>query len=221
MRDLCLFPLHTVLFPGMPLPLHIFEARYRAMIQHCIHEKQPFGVVLIRQGLEALGPLAKPYHVGCTANILQVEQMDDGRMNILTMGDERFQVRSLNTDLPYLTAKVEEIPMDIPHSLTVARGVRLFRPWILHYLRLLNTLGDEDLHLDLKHVELPEDPLMTLYMAASLVQVPLNEKQELLESETAAHLLYRLGRVYRREISIIDHLKDVPPSQANHAAWFN
>lgn len=221
MRELCLFPLHTVLFPGMPLPLHIFEARYRTMIQHCIDENHQFGVVLIRQGLEALGPLAKPYHIGCTANIIRVEKLDDGRMNILTIGEERFRVRSLKDDLPYLTAGVEEIPIDLPHSLSVIRGIRLFHPWLLKYLRTLNTLKDEDLHLDLKHFDFPEDPLMLLYMAASLLQVPLNEKQELLESETAAHLLYRLARLYRREISIINHTKDISPSQANQSSWFN
>lgn len=221
MREICLFPLHTVLFPGMPLPLHIFEARYRLMIQRCISENQPFGVVLIRQGLEALGPLAKPYTVGCTANIVQAERLEDGRLNILTLGEERFKIHSLSYELPYLTATVEIYPMEEPHTIAVARGVRNFQPWIFRYLQTLNSLSDEELHVEIHHLDLPEDPLVKLYMAASLLQIPLHEKQDLLESETTAHLLYKLTRLYRREISVINYQKKSTSNQANISAWLN
>ena len=73
-----LFPLNLVLFPGMPLPLHILEERYRAMIGECRDTEQPFGVVLIKEGLEVGGP-ADPFMTGTSARIVRVEDMDDGR----------------------------------------------------------------------------------------------------------------------------------------------
>jgi len=72
MFELPLFPLNTVLYPGTPLYLHIFEPRYQRMINLCLNEHRPFGVVLIRHGQEALGPLAEPYRIGCTADIIRV-----------------------------------------------------------------------------------------------------------------------------------------------------
>ena len=85
MFELPLFPLNTVLFPGMPLTLHIFEDRYKLMIGKCIQERQPFGVVLIRRGLEALGPVADTHSVGCMAFIRQVERLEQGR-TLVRMG---------------------------------------------------------------------------------------------------------------------------------------
>jgi uncharacterized protein len=221
MRNLCLFPLHTVLFPGMPLPLHIFEPRYLEMINQCIEDNNPFGVLLIHQGLEALGPLANPYSIGCTANIVQVDQVEDGRLNIMAIGEERFRVHKLNRDKPYLTGLVEVMPMDIPQTLNVIRGVRQLKPWINSYLHLLSSIGDEDLELNLNLYDLPEDPLMLLYMAAALLQVPSSERQALLESETANHLLYKITRIYRRELAVFSTLRDVSPERANYAAWLN
>ena len=90
MYELALFPLFTVLFPGMPLHLHIFEPRYRLMIQRCLEANQPFGVVLIRKGEEAMGPLAEPYITGCTARIARTERLRDGSMNLTVLGEERF-----------------------------------------------------------------------------------------------------------------------------------
>ena len=86
MFELRLFPLNTVLFPKMPLPLHIFEERYKLMITECMEADEPFGVVLIEEGSKAFGPLAQPHAVGCTARVVQVESLEDGRMNIITIG---------------------------------------------------------------------------------------------------------------------------------------
>ena len=75
MYELPLFPLNVVLFPGMPLPLHIFEDRYKEMIADCIRENRPFGVVLIEEGSAEHGPAARPVAIGCTAEIAQVQEM--------------------------------------------------------------------------------------------------------------------------------------------------
>src|SRR5438046_1437349 len=89
-----LFPLNTVLFPGMPLRLHIFEERYRLMIGECVERKQPFGVVLIKAGRE-VGEPAEPRGVGTTALIAAMSRMDDGRMNLVAVGQERFRIDEL------------------------------------------------------------------------------------------------------------------------------
>ncbi len=134
MYELPLFPLNTVLFPGMPISLHIFEPRYKLMVEECLQSSQPFGVVLIRDGVEALGPLAEPHMVGCTAQITQIERLEDGRLNIIAIGVDRFHIRSLSHDKPYLVGVVETFPLDHgdPESVETA-GERL-RPWVERYL---------------------------------------------------------------------------------------
>src|SRR4030067_2100194 len=96
MFDLPLFPLNTVLFPGMPLPLHIFEERYKRLIRDCLETHQPFGVVLIRKGYEANGPLAEPHEIGCTARIVDIQPLSDGGINVITLGENRFRIHSLD-----------------------------------------------------------------------------------------------------------------------------
>ncbi|MBI3661702.1 MAG: LON peptidase substrate-binding domain-containing protein [Acidobacteria bacterium] len=95
-----IFPLEVVLYPGIPLPLHIFEERYKLMVQECLEQRREFGVVLAREdGVEA---------VGCTATILQVvKQYPDGRMDILTTGQVPFQMTDVFDEKPYLEASVE------------------------------------------------------------------------------------------------------------------
>jgi len=86
-----LFPLHTVLFPGGPLPLRIFETRYMDMVRRCMREQQPFGVVLIQEGEEA-GPVATTAEVGCSARIADFYTMPDGLLGISCVGDRKFRV---------------------------------------------------------------------------------------------------------------------------------
>ena len=106
--ELPLFPLNLVLFPGMPLPLHIFEERYKKMIGDCLDSRSPFGVVLIREGQE-VGGGAIPFRMGTSARILQVERMEDGRMNLITQGERRFQVVEMTQQMPHLVGQVEFI----------------------------------------------------------------------------------------------------------------
>ena len=84
--ELPLFPLHTVLFPGMPLALHVFEPRYLQMVGECMRTRQPFGVVLIREGQEVGDPTAELFPVGCTAEIAQLQPLEDGRLQLLVIG---------------------------------------------------------------------------------------------------------------------------------------
>ena len=95
-----LFPLEVVFFPGMLLPLHIFEPRYKLMIRRCLAQRQEFGVILARNGGIA--------GVGCSAEVLKViKQSDDGRLDIVTVGQTRFRLLELFHHLPYLQGSVD------------------------------------------------------------------------------------------------------------------
>ncbi len=219
MYHLPLFPLNVVLFPGMPLDLHIFERRYRKMIRTCLDEKAPFGVVLIRQGVEALGPLAVPYPVGCSARIVQVEHLEDGRMNLVVVGDERFRIHSLDTSLPYLRGEVESFPLENPHPLTVLRVINELRSQVSEYLRRLSAASKDE--LDLSGMELPDDVHGLLYLSAALLQIPLVEKQPLLEAPHAGDLLAHLHRLYRREIALLSPARPEDEERTRRSAWLN
>ncbi len=199
MFDLPLFPLNTVLFPGMPLALHIFEDRYKLMIGKCLQERRPFGVVLIKKGAEALGPLAEPHSVGCIAYVSQVERLEQGRMNIGAFGQERFRILSVDDSLPYLVGKVERFPIDAGEPGSQKDAARRLRPWVVRYLEALPQLGD--LEFDLQ--QLPTEPLPLAYLAATLVQIPQEEKQHLLASDEASTLLNNLRAIYRREMAFL------------------
>lgn len=108
--ELPIFPLNSVLFPGGRLPLHIFEERYKQMINTCIDEKRPFGVCLIREGSEVGRTAAKPFDVGTTAHISEVQRLEEGRLNIACTGGERFRIKHVTQETPYLAAEVELLP---------------------------------------------------------------------------------------------------------------
>lgn len=110
MDQLRLFPLRTVLFPGMDLDLQVFEERYRVLVAECIESGEPFGVALIREGPE-VGGNATPHNIGCTARIRRVTPTRDGRLALRARGVRRFRIRELHDDLPYLSADVE-YPVD-------------------------------------------------------------------------------------------------------------
>jgi Lon protease-like protein len=88
---IALFPLHTVLFPGGPLPLRIFETRYTDMVRRCMRTQEPFGVVLIQEGDEA-GVVATTATVGCTARIVDFHTLHDGLLGISCVGERKFRV---------------------------------------------------------------------------------------------------------------------------------
>ena len=120
MSLLALFPLEVVLFPGTPLPLHIFEPRYREMISECLDQKKSFGVVRAKEDGVA--------EIGCTAEIITVtKKYPDGRMDIVTEGRERFEVMQVNQERSFLQAEVLYL-QDAPEQATaeeVAQAVKL------------------------------------------------------------------------------------------------
>lgn len=200
MDELPLFPLHTVLFPGVPLHLHIFEERYKRMMHLCIETHQPFGVVLIRRGAEALGPIAEPYEIGCSAQITQVQRLDQGRLNITALGSERFRILSLiGKESPYLVGNVEPYPVLISDRNEIKQTGQQLSKLLERYLKLLSEAGQSKLDRD----PLPANPVSLAYLSAAMLQVAPVQKQALLEKEQAEDLLVEVLKIYRREVALL------------------
>jgi Lon protease-like protein len=193
-----LFPLHTVLFPGMALPLRIFEPRYRLMINECLSADAPFGIVLIDSGHE-VGEPAVPHNIGTTAHIAGAERLPDGRLNIEVVGQQRFQILNLHQDQAYLTGTIEEFPLVGADERPARRSARALLPWLGRYLRLLGDKADAKFDL----ADMPRDPASIGYLAAIVAQIPMTEKQHLLGLATATELLERERAIYRRETALL------------------
>ena len=185
----------------MVLPLHIFEPRYREMINHCIDHRQPFGVAYIESGQEVGGP-AQPHPVGTYGVIQNVERLGDGRMNIEVVGQERFRIVSLHRDKSYLCGTLERYPLDAggtAHAIALGHALR---PWVQRYLKILG----ESANIKLDTQSLPDEPTALAYLAAIVAQEPAAEKQALLACPSAVELLARERRLFRREVSLIGAL---------------
>ncbi len=185
-----LFPLNTVLFPRMRLPLHIFEPRYRAMIRDCIEHERPFGVVLIRSGDE-VGDPAEPHDMGTTARIVRHETLGEGRMNIETSGEERFHIDSVDQTTPHLvaTVTVRPMPMADPREATaLAADVRKdYREAIGLMLELQGAFD--------ANMPLPRNPEHFAYFVASALPADSGTRQQLLESDSVDALLSAEARL--------------------------
>jgi len=191
-----LFPLNVVLFPHMPLPLHIFEPRYRTMIRECLERETSFGVVAIREGLEA-GATAVPYEVGTLAKILRVDPLPDGRYDLLVSGATRFRVLRTLIDRPYLRAEVHYLADrdERPAPDTRQAAQRAFQ----EYRTLLHRLVDQDADAFAP----PDDPELLSYLIAAALNVNLGEKQEFLAIDSAAERLGAELMILRREVALL------------------
>src|SRR3712207_8081667 len=121
-----LFPLNVVAFPGMTVPLHIFEDRYRAMVRDLLSVEDPaqrlFGIVAIREGYEVGAHESRSmYRTGCVMQLSSVEEYDDGRFDIVAVGRHRLRVLSTDTSQTYLRAEVEHLPVESGDALDCAR----------------------------------------------------------------------------------------------------
>lgn len=207
MFELPLFPLSSVLFPGMPINLHVFEERYKLMMNECIQKREPFGVVLIQDGREAGDPTVTPHNIGCTAQITQVQPLSQGRMQITAIGRERFRIHSLNYEKPYLSGLVENFPLIEEDPLEIRRYGRYLRRLLDRYLRILEEAGQ----IKYDDNQLPGDPMTLAYLASVLLQqITEEQKQELLEVEQATQMLNDLSQIYRREVVVLESLLNPP-----------
>jgi len=177
MVDLPLFPLNTVLFPGGTLPLHIFEERYKLMLGECIEQEAPFGVVLIKSGMEVGGP-AEPHSIGTTARISRVQRLDDGRMNLIAVGVERFRIGSVTQSRPYMRAEVEllqDSDLELPATPALAEEVGTL---YVDYYRLALTLTGQWQ----QRVALPQRAAALADFVATRIESDPELKQRLLEA---------------------------------------
>ena len=216
------FPLGTVLFPGLVLPLHIFEERYRALVRDLVaspddgpHE---FGVVTLRRGFEVQSvpdgemkpadeePVTADglYEVGCTAELRQVSELPDGRFDIVTVGRRRFRVLSVDPGPnPYLSAEVEWLD----DSDADAETADLLAPRVLAAFRTyLDLLRPDTEVLD----QVPDDPAVLSHLVAATAQLTIDERHLLLAApDTTARLRAEL-KLLNREAGLLARVRAVP-----------
>jgi uncharacterized protein len=211
-EPLPLFPLgHTVLFPGVVLPLHVFEERYRELVRSLVElpegSRRRFGVVAIRQGWEVGQDAVSALHdVGCAAELRRVSRYPDGRYDIVTVGTDRFRLGSVDRESrPYLIGLVDWLPAEPPATglagLAGAVGA-LFAEYVDAAAGLQGRLTDE--------AELPGDPAELAYAVAAAAVLTLEDRQALLEAETTRARLRAELRLLKREITMVRRLQALP-----------
>ncbi|MEI5100042.1 LON peptidase substrate-binding domain-containing protein [Streptomyces sp. PmtG] len=230
-----LFPLNSVLFPGLVLPLNVFEERYRAMMRDLLkspdEEQQRFAVVAIRDGSEVApsapglpdqtarperGPAAgfgddpmRAFHaVGCVAEAATIREREDGGFEVLATGTRRMRLRSVDASGAYLTAELEELPEEPGDEAgALAEGVlRAFRS----YQKRLAGARERSLSTG---TELPDDPSVVSYLVAAAAVLDTPTKQRLLEAEDTASRLREELTLLRAETAIIRNLPSLPATE--------
>jgi Lon protease-like protein len=207
-EELPLFPLGTVLFPGLVLPLHVFEERYRALVRRLVEQPEgtprEFGVVAIRRGWEVDQQGVLTLHeVGCAAQVRQVTAHPDGRFDLTTVGTRRFAVRHLDADRePYLIATVDWLDEPGGPAEELDRLVPTVLDLLQRYLRLVRPtqLGEQ----------VPEDPTVLSHVVAATAALSLDERQALLAAPDTAARLRAERTLLRREVALLGRVRAVP-----------
>jgi Lon protease-like protein len=235
--DLPLFPLGTVLFPGVVLPLHIFEPRYRELVRRLMDApegpEREFGVVGIRQGWEVGDDQVESlYEIGCTAELRQVTGFTDGTFDIVAVGRRRFRLGEVRHDAaPYLRGSVDWLPEEdspVQESTVLARSVTAV---FGHYLKLLAlgtpaaagghadgagthadglTPAEAAEEVDAQVAGLPTDPLTLSHLVAASAPLTQEDRQLLLAERCTMHRLRHELRLLKREATMLRRLGAVP-----------
>ena len=205
---LALFPLGTVLYPGLALPLHVFEERYRLLVRRVmaapVAQDQEFGVIAIREGGEVdQHGVRSLYEIGCTALVLRVEPYSDGRFDLLTAGARRFRLLAVDNSQPYPEGEVEFLDEPVGELAPVlTAGVeRLFA-------RYQDALRGRPVAAET--VDPPDDPTLLSYLVAAALVLDLRDKQALLESPDTAARLTLERDLLRREAAVMRRLPSLP-----------
>jgi uncharacterized protein len=216
-----LFPLGAVLFPGLVMPLHVFEERYRALVRDLLagpdDTTREFGVVAIRRGWEVAetalvasswSGLASAgdvtlYEVGCTAEVRRVTEHPDGTYDLVTVGRSRFEISQVvPASTPYLQAEIRYLPeLSGPEGDAERLGPRVLSAFRA-YLRGLSSGGAAE--------QLPEDPIVLSHLVAATAMLTLDDRQRLLATpDTAGRLRAELA-LLRREVALLRQVRAVP-----------
>jgi uncharacterized protein len=211
MSDLLpLFPLSTVLFPGMRLPLHIFEERYRLLISELAAQPEPrrFGVIAIRKGREVGADGVTALHeVGCVAEVRQITPHADGRFDLATVGTQRFRLLRADSSLPYLQGEVEMLDDDASPAgsepAVTAEALAFATSRVQTGFRAyLNALADRGGSV-ISIADLPDEPVLLSYVIGAAMIIDLPERQSLLAAPSTLDRLRRERSLLVRETAML------------------
>jgi uncharacterized protein len=204
-----LFPLGSVLYPGLVLPLHIFEDRYRQLVADLLEAPEPrqFGVVAIRYGRETgIDGVSALYETGCTAELQRVETYDDGRFDLVTVGAQRFRLLGLGEQAPYFTGDVEWLPEEIGDEAEAGVVLTAVQQSFRSYLALIAERGGAHVTIP----EMPDEPMLMSYLVAAAIVVDLPVKQRLLEEPDAYRRLLAERKLLGLEMRMLRSLTATP-----------
>jgi Lon protease-like protein len=197
-----LFPLGAVLYPGMLLPLHIFEERYRQLVRDLLDGPDPrrFGVIAIRKGRETgIDGVHSLYEVGCIATLRRVERHEDGRFDIVTVGTRRFQLLSLDETRPYLQGEVELLDDDVADEAAAVPLVRTVQAAFRGYTDALTEWGGATVRIE----ELPDEPALLSFIVAAAMIIDLTDRQGLLAEPDTLRRLTMQRALLSRETAML------------------
>ena len=217
-ETLPLFPLGTVLYPGLLLPLHVFEERYRQLVRDLLAGPEPrtFGVIAIREGRET-GPngILTLHEVGCTATVRQVTELDDGRYDLVTVGTQRFLLTGTDDTKPYLQGQVELLAEETGDESGAALAARSVQDAFRTYLGALAERGVTQVSAP----ELPDDPILLSYLVAASMVIDLRDKQALLAEPDALHRLVTERMLLSRETTMLRTLTATPAPDLRNSPY--
>jgi Lon protease-like protein len=219
------FPLHLVLFPHLPLPLHIFEERYRAMTRDLLADSSPYGgrfvISTITAGAEAGrdGAALTTGRVGTIAEVRRAERFADGRWALVVVGAERVALGAVDRSGPYALVEVEPLPESVGDAAKaeqllpqVQAALDAYMDTVKRFVASTASVGRESQEITevaasldevLKPIHLPDDPLAASYAVAGVLQIELHRKQQLLELPDGASRLQAELNLLRRESRLL------------------
>ena len=220
-ETLPLFPLGTVLFPGLLLPLHIFEERYRQLVRDLLGRPEPrrFGVIAIRQGRETgIDGIRALHEIGCIATVRQASELEDGRYDLVTVGTQRFRLAGLDDSRPYLQGQMDLLADetgDETVAARAARAARAVRDLFRTYLGALSERGVTQISVP----ELPEDPVTLSYLVGASMIIDLSDRQALLAEPDALHRLVAERTLLSRELTMLRTLTATPAPDLRNSPY--
>jgi Lon protease-like protein len=216
-----LFPLGAVLYPGMLLPLHIFEERYRQLVRDMLDGPEPrrFGVIAIRKGretgIDGVEGMQSLYEIGCTATLRRVARHEDGRFDIVTVGTQRFRLRGLDQTRPYLQGEVEMLADDVIDPEAAEPAVRGVRAAFRAYLDALTEYGGATVRIQ----ELPDEPALLSFIVAAAMVIDLTERQALLAEPDTLRRLNLQRTLLSRETAMLRRTTSRPAPDLRYAPY--
>ncbi len=213
-----LFPLGTVLFPGMLLPLHIFEDRYKELVRDLLDGPEPrrFGVIAIKKGRETgVEGVSSLYEVGCTATLRETEGNDDGGYDVVAVGTQRFRLDALDESRAYLQGEVEFLAEDEGDSAAAGRAAHLVAEAFQAYLDVLTAQGLAQINVP----EVPEEPVLLSYLVAASMIIDLPDRQALLAEPDSLSRLTAERAMLVRETTMLQTLTARPAPDLRYAPY--